>query len=1313
MRGCVFAFFVAALLTGSSRPVKADLLLFWNFDEYTTEGGVNYVTDTVHSERLKLVNSSIVDGQLSANGGYAQGTGTNNGTGVALPTKTSSYTLSAFLTTTRNGSVGIMSWGVRGSTDKTNSFRTDGAGLKNYWWGDDLAIGGYPEVYSGSENYVVATGSGRTQTLYLNGQLIGTRNAGGDRNEENRAFFVGNTINNNTETLYGSIDNASVYNDAMEHSDIVNIAAHTYNGLTNWWKANETIDRVGGVVKPATVTGTTVINGTSGQVMVFNRVLTAGEQAYYEGQLAAEHEYVIDNMAGSASTKTTWLRTSSANLSDAPETPLGIYVGGTTTEATLTATLDQINAVNRTLVMGCGTLALTLSGDTTIDLNRINFNRGSLSLSGTGKMTIEPKQRLPLSNLAIPTDNSVVFNTDQEVDIYGIITGAGSLTKNGTGDLLVTSKSQSYSGVITLNGGSLTFGLQDAFGWADRAPYCSIVADNATITNNAAVFNALNNTTFKNGAKLVAADGQGTWKAYMLFGTTKVAFSGDGSTAEKPVVFEVASTATGNARTNATICPYGTTFDVADITKSDAADLVVSAVLANTNGTGKIGSFTKTGAGTMELSGANTYTGTTTVSGGKLNIKGSAFASRLIINGGASATIDAGETGVVNMSADGYNSSVMIGNGSSGSLTLNSGNVTIHNSGSGTLGSIQLGTNSDTTVGELTINGGTMQVDGRILIAANKSGAQGTLTMNGGQLTLGVPGSYTTSGDPACGVLWLGAGTSTVNLNGGTVSMFGMNNNGPKAGSTFNFNGGTLQAVGDTTSFLTEAGSMNFYVKQGGAIFDTNGHNVTVSAKLEQGTGEGDAAGKLTKKGVGTLTLSNRNNSFTGNIVVDEGILKASGGWAGGTSGTTVLGKNQARTITINEGGTLSFASQDVVTNADHTTAIKFIVNGGTITNEGTVFNNLTNTEFYNGAKIVAANGNGTWKAFMLTGTNKVAFAGDGSAAENPVVFEVASTASGAALTNATICPFGAVFEVADITKSDASDLVISAVLANTNGTGKIGSFTKTGAGTMELTAANTYTGKTTISAGTLKLTGDALTTHGQIVVESAGTLEFNPGENQTQKLTIDTTNPILGAGQVNKIGEGTLKIDTAQNCFDVGKITVSAGRLDLLGSTSGGLTVGDAAFSPGNSIGTAKVGAFTLSSENSSVVMEIGGATPNENDLLLVSGGLTLNDGLIYLEMTDACSLGLGEGFTAVLSSEAAGYAPVSDFASKYLRSDVFTELDYVKLTEGDFAGLYAITGRRFNANEIPEPSAWVILLLGTFGLLCLRKRGPVAVRS
>ena len=602
----------------SASSARADMLVFWDFDQGYNDG-TDYVIDSVTSERLNLVNSSIVDGKLTASGGYALGTGTNNGLNVTLPPGTSNYTLSAFLTTTKSGAVGIISWGVRNSTRKTNSFRTDNNGINNYWWGDDLSVKGYAEVISGFENHVVATGAGRTQTLYLNGQLIGTRNANGDRSEENRFFTVGNTVNNNTETLYGSIDNASVYNEALNQTDIINIASHTYNGLTNYWKSGDRNDRVSGAVMPDTVTGTTVITGANG-TMVFDRELQAGERAYYQGQLASGHDYVIDNMAGSDPAKTTWLRTTSANLSDAGQTPLGIYVGGTTTASVLTATPAQLNAVNRTLIMGGGTLELAASGDAVINTNRVDFSSANVNLTGSGKVTVNSTNLMTFRNVAIAEGTALDLSADGDAIVYGAITGAGDLVKTGSGEMILSSAGNlSYAGTVRVYEGSLTFHVQDVFGNADQVHNNSYVIDNAIVTNNAPIFNNMRDATFRNGAKIVAANGNPEWKAFMLTGTTTIDFSGDGSTAENPVIFEVSSSAYGDDRTNATICPYGNTFNVADITKSADADLVITTVLASVPNNGsRAGRFTKTGEGTMKLTGENTYQGGTTLQQGEI-----------------------------------------------------------------------------------------------------------------------------------------------------------------------------------------------------------------------------------------------------------------------------------------------------------------------------------------------------------------------------------------------------------------------------------------------------------------------------------------------------------------------------------------------------------------------------------------------------------------------------------------------------------------------------------------------------------------------
>ncbi|MBR5709878.1 MAG: autotransporter-associated beta strand repeat-containing protein [Thermoguttaceae bacterium] len=480
---------------------------------------------------------------------------------------------------------------------------------------------------------------------------------------------------------------------------------------------------------------------------------------------------------------------------------------------------------------------------------------------------------------------------EHSLTVTGAMTGAGGLNKKGEGTLTL-SGSKAFTGNITVDDGTLRvsgtgalgdintektvtinkdatllFASHDVLGTAGVRSPIQIIVDGGTIANETGWFNTLNHVTLKNGAKIIDNNGHVNWQSFQLTGTVDV-------TADSKLdASQISTISIGTAGVNNGVIPNGVTFNVADVTQDDSTDLLVSAKLTDGNGVGVSGNFTKTGAGTMTLSGENTYSGVTTVAAGVLNITGSKFNSRLVVQTGGTAVIDAGDDGIINMSADGYHNSVKIGSGSNATLVLNSGNVTIRN-GDNTTGSIQLGTNGNCT-GVLTINGGTMQVDGRILFSANNNDAKGTLNMNGGTLTLGVPGSYTTATDPSCGVLWFGQGTSTVNLNGGTIAMYGIVSSagGPKPSSTFNFNGGTIQAVADNnTNFFTPAGNMKYYIKQGGAIFDTNGHDVTVTANIEQGTEEGDAAGGFTKKGEGTLTLS-QQPAYTGSTTIEEGTM--------------------------------------------------------------------------------------------------------------------------------------------------------------------------------------------------------------------------------------------------------------------------------------------------------------------------------------------------------------------------------------------------------------------------------------------------------
>jgi len=194
---------------------------------------------------------------------------------------------------------------------------------------------------------------------------------------------------------------------------------------------------------------------------------------------------------------------------------------------------------------------------------------------------------------------------------------------------------------------------------------------------------------------------------------------------------------------------------------------------------------------------------------------------------------------------------LVIGNGSSGTMTIAGGTLQTLNAGQDVVG------NGSGYTGRLIIAGGSYIGNANGLGLGIGFGPHCFLTLNGGSATV------TT--------LAVNSTDSTIDLNGGILNYKALSVTGTGK-YTNNFNGGTLQAGTNSSAFLNSFTVAN--VRTGGAVIDTTNFNITIAQPLLHSTISGDAAldGGLTKKGNGTLTLS-AVATYTGPTVVNGGGL--------------------------------------------------------------------------------------------------------------------------------------------------------------------------------------------------------------------------------------------------------------------------------------------------------------------------------------------------------------------------------------------------------------------------------------------------------
>lgn len=274
----------------------------------------------------------------------------------------------------------------------------------------------------------------------------------------------------------------------------------------------------------------------------------------------------------------------------------------------------------------------------------------------------------------------------------------------------------------------------------------------------------------------------------------------------------------------------------------------------------------KTGTGTLELSGTN--------SAPKMIAQG----GTLKVTGGS--TTDSGDFYIGGPTYEAVDPTV-------GTFVITGGSVTVGGSGK----NFQMGQNRNGSnkVAQFTQTGGTFTINNGTFVGIGNGGGVSQLDLSGGNFNangntvyLGVRGNATlnisgTANVNLGGLLQMGWATSldlnptqnTVNLGngsaGGTLTAPRIAT-GATGSSVFHFNGGTLKAAADQASFMS--GLTTADVQSGGAILDTNSHNITIAQALTAGS----PSGGLTKIGAGTLTLTGAN-TYTGNTEIDAGTL--------------------------------------------------------------------------------------------------------------------------------------------------------------------------------------------------------------------------------------------------------------------------------------------------------------------------------------------------------------------------------------------------------------------------------------------------------
>lgn len=884
--------------------------------------------------------------------------------------------------------------------------------------------------------------------------------------------------------------------------------------------------------------------------------------------------------------------------------------GTITKQGTGTQNFGADSAVyNGSIVISQGTLGLTGSGNLSscylvsvaagsfFDISASTSGSSIGAISGAGTVTLGSK--------------TLTINTIDATTFSGTISGSGSLIKSGSGTQIF-SGSNTYTGTTTVTAGSLS--IQSSLTGSDITVNSGASFDISQATSPTTIKSITNAGTFVLGTRTAIITSYGditgtiSGAGVLQLQTSNLTFNISGSS-----LLEASVTGTGSliksgvgtlTLSGPLYTPLNLQINAGTLAMSGAAstsaitNLIVGATgvfnlssitnagltVGNLSGTtgaqivlgskrltfgtptlsttfpGVIsgtGGITKQDSGTALFSAVNTFTGTATVSAGTFGLTGSAtlacpvavdLGATFDISGVTSATTISGLTGVGTGSVTLGSKGLTLATGTTSYLTFasitGSGSITKTGSGTQTL----IGTNTYT--GDTTISAGNLSILGTMGQSAIQIDAGATFDISEISATPTFPG---VTDD---GTFILGSKTAILSSNSSIT--------GTLSGT------GTLQLQSSNLTF-------------------TLGGSSSVEASV---TGTGD----LIKAGVGTLTLS--GSLYTpSSLQINAGTLAMSGAVSSGASTNVTVGASALFNISALTGAGLTVGDLSGTTGAQ-------VVLGSNQLTFGTSTSSLTFPGVISGTGGITKQGSGTvlFSAVnTFTGTATIA-AGTlsltGSATlACPVAVATSAGLDISAVTSAT--------SIGGLTGSGTGSVTLgskgltlstgSTSYSSSAGISGTGTITKTGSGTQTLNGALSYSGLTTINAGTLAI-GSYLPSTNVVNVNSS-TAVFDISAITQPAQIIDA----YGTGSV-AIGTKTLHLNSAT---DRSLLAITGTTGSLIKDNTNTLTLtGTSTYSGDTHIlsGVLQLsGAGTLSSDT---IVSPGGGT---FDISLTTSGATI----------------------------------------------------------------------------------------------------------